>query len=137
MRFVFLIAFMLAAVAGSATEKLLLRDNWQLQSSAKAQDAGEKISSAGYAAQGWYKTSVPSTVLAALVDNKVYPDPYYGLNMKKIPGYREERWLAMPAGSPFKATWWYRTDFTVPAAMAGKNISLHLDGINYQADVWL
>ncbi len=82
-------------------------------------------------------TSVPKTVLAALVENKVYPDPYYGLNIKSTPGYQEGRWLFPPEGSPFGVPWWYRTEFEVPKEFQGKQLTLHLDGINYEANVWL
>lgn len=119
------------------SSSLPLRDNWRLQSAAVVEQPGAKISTAGFKPDGWYPISVPTTVLAALVANKVYPDPYYGLNLKSIPGYREGRWLAMPAGSPFRATWWYRTEFDLPALAADKQISLHFDGINYQADIWV
>jgi len=125
------------ANAVSAKELLLLKDNWQLQSSAKISDAGETVSTGAYNPAGWYPTSVPVTVLAALVDNGVYPDPYYGENLKSIPGYVDGRWLVMPKDSPFYPPWWYRTVFRLPAAYEGKTIILHLDGINYKANVWL
>jgi exo-1,4-beta-D-glucosaminidase len=134
----FLVCLLLvASCTCAAAEKLLLRDNWQLQSSAKVKDSGERISSVSYAPAGWYKTAVPSTVLAAMLENRVYPDPFFDLNLKSIPGYREGRWLVMPEGSPFKTNWWYRTEFTVPASASSRFISLNLDGINYQADIWL
>lgn len=133
----FAVILLLAVPATMAADKLLLRDNWQLQSTARVKDLGGRISSLSYSPAGWYKTSIPSTVLAALVENKVYPDPFFDLNLKSIPGYREGRWLVMPDGSPFKMAWWYRTEFTLPASAAGRFVSLNLDGINYQADVWL
>jgi exo-1,4-beta-D-glucosaminidase len=43
----------------------------------------------------------------------------------------------MPADSPFRVSWWYRTTFLVPFTMRGHHLSLHLDGINYRANVWL
>ena len=43
----------------------------------------------------------------------------------------------MPPGSPFKASWWYRTQFNVPAEVRGKRLVLHFDGINFRADIWL
>jgi hypothetical protein len=33
------------------------------------------------------------------------------LNLKKIPGFKEGRWLVMPEGSPFRFSWWFRTEF--------------------------
>ncbi len=120
-----------------AAQDFPLRDGWQIQSSAIVREPGEKISTAGFRPSGWYRATVPVTVLAALVENKAYPDPYFGLNLKSIPGFREGRWLVMPAGSPFRSSWWYRKEFTLPGSFAGKHLTLHLDGINYQANVWL
>ncbi len=136
------LAAVLALAAGSVAtastgQVLPLRENWKLQSSAKIDQGGSTLSTTQFVAQGWLPTSVPTTVLAALVANKVYPDPYYGDNLTKVPGYREGRWLVMPKDSPFHKPWWYRTEFTVPEAFKGKHITLHLDGINYRANIWL
>ena len=57
-----------------------------IQSSAKVPEKPEITSATGFTPQGWYPTSVPSTVLAALVENQVYPDSYFGLNMRLLPG---------------------------------------------------
>ena len=127
----------LAAATSAAADSLPLHDNWAIQSSAKTTAAGDAISTAGFNPDGWYPTSVPSTVLAALVENKVYPDPFYGDNITKIPGYKPKLWLVMDETSPFFPTWWYRTEFDAPASFSGKNIVLHLDGINLRANVWL
>jgi len=43
----------------------------------------------------------------------------------------------MPAGSPFKCSWWWRTEFRVPVSAAGKHLALHFPGINYRANVWI
>jgi len=128
-----------AALAGSASarELLPLREHWQLQSSVKIQARGDTISRTVFQPADWYPVTVPSTVLAALVENKVYPDPFDGLNLKSIPGYLDGRWLVMPKDSPFYPPWWYRTEFRLPAGFAGKNLVLHLDGISYRANVWL
>lgn len=120
-----------------AAERLLLDQNWRLQSSAKVREKGEVLSRVGYLAAGWYPVRVPTTVLAALVENRVYPDPYYGLNLKLIPGFKEGRWLVMPENSPFRPPWWFRTEFDLPPTYKGKHLRLNLDGINYQANVWV
>ncbi len=127
----------LAASGFSHGDVLALREGWSLQSSAHVDAPGETISVLGFAAKEWYLTTVPATVLAALVENKVYPDPFYGDNITKIPGYRKGLWLAMSEESPFWPSWWYRTEFELPAEFQGKNLVLHLDGINYRANVWL
>ena len=122
---------------GSDVNILSLKKNWYIQSSREVEKPGEIISTADFKPEGWYPTKIPSTILAALVENGVYENPYYGQNLKMIPGFREGRWLAMPNNSPFWPSWWYRTKFDIPFEFEGKNLSLHLDGINYKANIWL
>jgi exo-1,4-beta-D-glucosaminidase len=43
----------------------------------------------------------------------------------------------MPKDSPFRCSWWFRTEFTLPAGYDGKTAWLHFLGINYRANVWL
>ena len=121
----------------SDAEIFKLNENWLIQSTDSIQNTGKKISTVEFEPQNWYKTDIPKTVLAALVENTVYPDPYYGENLKSIPGYREGRWLAMLKDSPFYPSWWYRKEFTLPENIKEKKLTLHLDGINYKANVWL
>lgn len=65
--------------------------NFELQSSALIKEAGEKISVPGYKSNVyWFPVKVPSTVLTGLVANKVYPDPYSGLNNMLIPDASDE-----------------------------------------------
>ncbi|MDE3137704.1 MAG: hypothetical protein KGL59_14090, partial [Acidobacteriota bacterium] len=98
----------------TAAQRLLLSDGWGIQSSAKIREKGGEISTAAFQPAGWYATSLPSTVLAALVRDKVFPDPYYGMNLRLIPGtdypigYNFSH-LEMPGSSPFAVSWWYRT----------------------------
>src|SRR5215813_5455431 len=116
--------------------------NWQIQSSCETKAGGEQISAVGFAATGWHKTTVPNTVVGSLVDDKTYPDPTYGTNLKNLPGmnYSSASFFAlqdMPAGSLFKCSWWWRTEFAVPLTAAGKHLALHFPGINYRANVWV
>jgi len=116
---------------------LPLPNAWQLQSKASVPEDGAIVSTEDFNASGWYETVVPRTVLAALVDNGVFPDPYYGENMKAIPGYKDGLHLVLPEGSPFRSPWWYRRVFDAPADWQAKFVTLHLDGVNFQANVWL
>jgi hypothetical protein len=75
----------------------------------------------------WYRATVPGTVLTTLVDNQVYPEPLYGENNR--PNIIPE--------SLARTSYWYRTQFTVPAAFAGRQVWLNFAGINYAADVWV
>ena len=119
-----------------------LARGWSLQSSARVSAAGAVISRPGFATTGWYKAAVPSTVVGALVTDGVYRDPYFGMNLRSIPGETypiggQFSNLPMPDDSPFKVSWWYRTEFTLPAAASDRRVVLHFEGINYRANVWL
>jgi exo-1,4-beta-D-glucosaminidase len=126
----------------AGVRKLLLAQNWNLASSCKFQAGGEQISAPGFKVNGWHHARVPSTVLAALVADGTYRDPYFGMNLRSIPGttYPIATNFAhqpMPEDSPFKCSWWYRTEFSLPPEFLKKNVWLHLAGINYRANIWL
>jgi len=119
-----------------------LSHNWQIQSSCEVKADGHEISIPGFRAQGWHKASVPTTVVAALVADGTYPDPYFGMNLKSFPGmdYSSDSFFAkqsMPADSPFRCSWWFRTEFRSPAQTGTRTTWLHFDGINYRANIWL
>jgi exo-1,4-beta-D-glucosaminidase len=129
------------AGAASAVRSLDLLRGWQIQSLCEAKADGGTVSQVGFATAGWHTSTVPNTVVGTLVDDKTYPDPMVGTNLKNLPGmnYSNATFFAlqdMPEGSPFKCSWWWRNEFAVPAAFAKKNIAIHFPGINYRANVW-
>lgn len=136
---IFFLLFVFTLVSCNTNDSTLihLQENWEIQSSSVIKADSKTISSKNFKTENWYKTDVPKTVLAVLADHEIYPDPYYGINLKNIPGYREGRWLSMLKNSPFYPTWWYRKNFNVPSSFDGKKMVLHLDGINYKANIWL
>jgi exo-1,4-beta-D-glucosaminidase len=113
---------------------IFLRENWAIHSSASLKDKVNIISKAGYVTKNWYPTSVPATVLATLVANKVYADPYYGNNYYELPGVR--RWDILE-GNPFEWSWWYRTEFEFPSGYSRKHIWLKFHSVNYRANLWI
>jgi exo-1,4-beta-D-glucosaminidase len=138
--FLALLALPAALEAGTVTP---LREGWQVQSVCKLQAAGETIAIDAFAAQNWLQTTVPSTVLAAQVAAGVFPDPYFGTNLRQIPGtdYPIGRIFAnlpMAQESPYRCGWWYRTNFTAPTAtQKEERYWLHFGGINYRTEIWL
>ena len=74
-----------------AQQRQMLHAGWRLQSSSKAGVDGARISSRTYKPTGWYRASVPSTVVGALVDAKIYRDPFFGINLRKLPGMGDIR----------------------------------------------
>ena len=127
--------------AAPASNSLDLLHGWEIQSSCDLKTTGDQVSKPGYTTTDWHKTTVPNTVVGSLVDDKTYPDPTNGTNMKTLPGmnYSTATFFAnqdMPDGSPFKCSWWWRNEFFLPAAFAKKNVAIHFPGINYRANVW-
>lgn len=101
-----------------------LAKGWMLQSADKVGAQGADISRPGFRPTGWLPTAVPSTVMAALVQNGVHQDLFVGQNLARI------------SAEPFKQGWWYRTEFREDAA-PGTHTRLHFDGLNYRANIWL
>ena len=108
-----------------------LTDGWSIQAAAEVADGGAEVADGGaevstieYNSGGWFATSVPSTPMAALVANGLYPDLYLGTNLEEVDS------------GQFRGPWWYRTEFEVPAEDAVKVARLQFAGINYAADIW-
>lgn len=106
---------------------------WQMYKAGDVKEAAEKVSQPGYQTQQWMPAIVPGTVLNSLVYNKVYPEPYYGMNNhideKIIPDLAH-------AGRDFY-TYWFRTEFDIPESYKDKVVWLQVDGINYRAEIWV
>ena len=122
--------------------RIFLREHWTIQSSAQVKEKGDVLSQRVFQPRNWYPARVPSTVAGTLVDNKVYPDPFVGMNLRMMPGCSYPiganfSLRPMPEDSPFRVSWWYRTEFQMPASYRGRNIWLHFDGVNFRANIWL
>jgi hypothetical protein len=118
------------AYAGPALEKRGVNEwairDWSLQAAPNVTDTDAKVAGNAYAASGWYKATVPGTVLTTLVDRGVYPDPSYGLNNLAIPE------------SLSRQDWWYRSSFALPAGFKpGQHLFVTFKGINYASQVWV
>jgi exo-1,4-beta-D-glucosaminidase len=121
---------------------LVLREGWSLQSSCKVDAKGEVLSTPAFQPKDWYTVTVPTTVVAALVERKIYPDPFFGMNLRSFPGVTYPIGanfsnIPMQQDSPFLVPWWYRKEFALPAGFKGKSIWLNFGGINYRANIWL
>src|SRR5215472_3298968 len=131
-----------AQVGAPASMRLPLRGEWRMQSSCRVEKPGTEVSTPAFRDASWYAVSVPTTVVAALVKLKVYPDPTFGMNLRQLPG------VTYPIGanfsnqpmrqdSPFIVPWWFRKVFTLPANDRGKTLWLDFGGINYRANIFL
>ncbi len=116
------------ALAGvsSGGRTIILRNNWIIQSSEAVRKGGKVISANNFRPRGWYRASVPSTILGSLVSNGVFENPFQGLDLEGIPD------------SLFVEPWRYRTTFELPAeAKNASHVTLKFLGVNYKAEVWL
>jgi hypothetical protein len=120
--------FSVSAVRAAAIpQPVALSSGWQLQDVAKAPESGAQISTATFAAKGWYAATVPGTVLTTLVNNRVYPEPLYGEN---------NRPEIIPE-SLVHTSYWYRTEIVIPKSYKNRRVWLNFDGINYSAEIWV
>ena len=124
------------------TAPVFLHSNWRLESSCKLTAKAEALSLPGFDDSKWHPALVPGTVVGSLVADKTLPDPNYGKNLNSFPGAFTNNKiqaanLDMPAGSPFRCSHWFRTEFAAPATYANRAIWLHFLGINYRANIWL
>jgi exo-1,4-beta-D-glucosaminidase len=106
--------------------KILLSDNWHVQSSENISAVpGSVVSGNVIDITGWYPAKVPSTLMGVLTANGLYKDLFLGDSIKNI----DQR--------QFEKSWWYRTEFTSPGANEDQRVMLNFDGISYYANVWL
>ncbi len=103
---------------------LLLTKGWEMIEGYKLIENGFPLWDTSQTA-GWYNAVVPGTVLTTLVEQKVYADPYYGLNNLLIPD------------TLCRMDWWYRIRFDSPRDMENTDYRLLMNGINYKAEIWL
>ena len=103
---------------------LVFNAGWELIEAPKLHADGSTLSQPGVDTTDWYDATVPGTVLTTLVNEGVYPNPYFGLNNRLTPETLN------------KQDYWYRTEFTIPENFSGRHLTLQFNGINYYAEVW-
>jgi len=105
----------------SSTE---LTSGWSLRSANNVTDPGTTISTVGYNVSAWYPITVPSTIMAGLVANNVYPNVFFGTNLQSVPDLTAQNW-------------WYRGQFNAISGVAGQQYWLRFKGLSYRAQIWL
>ena len=122
--------------------RVFLHSGWRMESACKLSVKPEALSTPDFDDSKWHTAVVPGTIVGTLVADKTLPDNNYGENLKSFPGaFNDNKHQAanldMPADSPFRCSYWFRTQFTVPADYANGLVWLHFLGINYRANIWL
>ncbi len=109
----------------SSHDTYRLTSGWELSEVFKVIASGESVFNPDLDRSKWYNATVPGTVLTSLVDQGVYPDPYFGINNLAIPD------------TLCRMDWWYRITFRQPERHGKEKAWLLFEGINYRAEVWL
>ena len=115
---------------------------WKLRAAAEVSASDDRVATAGFSTKGWHSTTLPTTVVGALVGDGTYPDPFPGVTLRQLPGVDYMIGggfgnLEMSESSPFWNPWWFRTEFDWPATRKGRHVWLRLDGINHRASLFL
>ena len=108
----------------SSTE-WIISDGWELANSTQVIESGKSIFDPELNTSEWLNATVPGTILTTLINQGIYPDPYFGLNNLAIPD------------TLCRMDWWYRTVFELPDSLANKTLRLLFNGINYKAEIFL
>jgi hypothetical protein len=108
-------------------QKYELNQGWKCINVKNINVGGEKISEPSYSLKGFINATVPGTVLTTMLNDKMIPDPFYGMNNKKIPDIYD-------TGRDYY-TYWFVNNFS-EQAKPGEQVWLHFRGINYSCDVF-
>jgi mannosylglycoprotein endo-beta-mannosidase len=126
--FVIILSFCFYNV-GIAQDCNVLNTGWLCKRADSINSAGVALSLSSGPTANWMRATVPGTVLTTLLDNKKFPDPFYGMNNEQIPDI-------FLTGRPYY-TYWFIKDFHEPFPEQGGLVWLNFRGINYSADIFL
>jgi len=112
----------------SAQDQTAFNSGWKCINAGKLKVGGQELSLPSYPTRAWLAATVPGTVLTTLIDNKIMPDPFYGMNNEKIPDIYTK-------GRDYY-TYWFVKDFNEPAPAGDNQVWLHLRGVNYSCEVY-
>ncbi len=125
----FIACVLFACNFASAQSTYELNTGWLCQKAGTVKYSGTELSKPSFAIKGWLPATVPGTVLTTLLDNKLVPDPFYGMNNEIIPDIYN-------TGRDYY-TYWFLKDFKENAPTGSGLVWLNLRGINYSCDVYL
>jgi hypothetical protein len=127
-KFFLLIAYLFITVCLHPQNRYELNNGWYCTNIKNVKESGNVVSSLSHNIKNWLPATVPGTVLTTLLNNKLVPDPFYGMNNKYIPD-------VFYTGNDYY-TYWFVKDFK-ETAKVGEQVWLQLRGVNYKYDVFL
>jgi mannosylglycoprotein endo-beta-mannosidase len=127
--FLTLFLFSFLTISAFAQNNYELNEGWICTQASTIKSSGVQLSEPSMKLSSWQPAVVPGTVLTTLVANKKMPDPFYGMNNKKIPDIYN-------VGKDFY-TYWFVKNFKETTPQNNEQVWLHFRGINYSCDVFL
>ena len=129
-RIITIVIFLTSGIISSRAQNAYeLNSGWKYMPISKVKSGGEKLSDPSYTLSGWLPATVPGTVLTTLLNNKLVPDPFWGMNNKKIPDI-------YITGRDYY-TYWFVKDFKENVTFTDEQVWLHFRGVNYGCDIYL
>lgn len=125
----FALLFVLSVSYSSAQNTYELNGGWKCRKIADVHADGLQISKPDYAVDGWLPATVPGTVLTTLLNNKLVPDPFWGMNNAHIKDIYD-------TGREYY-TYWFVKDFNQAVSVGNNQVYLNLRGVNYSCEVFL
>jgi hypothetical protein len=100
-----------------------LNNGWVCKNIEQVSENGQVLSKPDYAISSWLPAIIPGTVLTTLLNNGMVPDPFYGMNNKRIPD------IYYTGSNEY--TYWFVKDFEETRPPVDEQVWLHLRGVNY------
>src|ERR1700744_6569240 len=113
----------------SAQTSYELNSGWKCQEMANVHADGLHISQSYFNTDNWLNATVPGTVLTTLLNNKLVPDPFWGMNNARIKD------IYYAGRSEY--TYWFVKDFVQFPISGSGQAYLNLRGVNYSCEVFL
>ncbi len=106
-----------------------LDSGWVCKNIKDVKSNGEELSRQSYSIKSWMPATVPGTILTTLLNNGLIPDPFYGMNNKKIPDIYD-------TGRGYY-TYWFVKNFREETPSGSEQVWLRFRGVNYGCDIYL
>ncbi len=106
-----------------------LDSGWVCKNIKEVKLKGDELSKPLTQLTNWLPATVPGTILTTQLNNKLIPDPFYGMNNKKIPDIYD-------TGRDYY-TYWFVKNFHEKISFDAEQIWLHFRGVNYGCDIFL
>ena len=110
-----------------------LDGEWKIRRATRVEVDGERLSRPGHDVEGWISARVPGTVLGAMVEAGVYPDPWEASNGAATADPAPDA----AAGNAGTYTFWWLRDFELAPPSSGERYWLDFHGVNHRADVYV